>query len=275
MKQAVMTSALTLALLTGCVPTSNLGLSNGATAEENVGFRTNTTRFINRLAVQTTPQNRNEYLNEFLDSSNVQCQHYLNHAKEKPSELEQKTALYMNLFDSMSALFGMKYVTDTAKAALSDNPQDTKANQEAFDSALYPEIRRGVELARSRYAKRMKQKESLGVDKYSVSDLQYDIKQYDRQCDASVGLVEINKALREIQEQMRTRTVPTKAPLINPIAIKNKVKAVTKKVEEKELRKIENQVPKIAQEPQVPTVRQVPKPNLPVSSQVLEENQFQ
>lgn len=275
MKQSVMASALAFTLLTGCVPTENIGLNNVGNTEVNTGFTTNKTRFITRLGVQVKPQERNEYLNEFLDSSNVQCQHYLNSGKEKPSESEQKTALYMNLFDSVSALFGMKYVTDTAKAALSDNPKDTKANQKAFDSAFYPEIRRGVELARTRYAKKMHHKESLSLEKYSVSDLQYDMKQYDKQCDESVGLVEINKALREIQEQMRTRTAPTKAPLINPVAIKDKVKAVTKKVEEKELKKQQIKAPlKVPQNVQIPRVNAVPKPNLPVSSQVLEQNQF-
>ena len=224
----------------GCVSDLNSGnsLAPGERGYEN-GFNTNQYVFLaSRLDATSTKDDRNSFLEEFLSQSDMQCQHYLGssqHQSKKVTTSAEQT-LYMNIFDTVSLLFGVKYITDTAKEVFVSNTNtNTAENQSMYQSALSPEIIRGVEIARFRYANMMRARKDDNLKSYSIVNLQNDMKKYDKQCSNEFGLMEINKALRQAQNQMMRSGVAN--PKIDPVEIKKKVEVATKKVKEEKKKK--------------------------------------
>ena len=225
---------------TGCVSGVN-GVNSLASGEHEYAnrFSTNEYAFLNsRLDTTSSKEERNSFLEEFISQSNMQCQHYLsnpqNRATSVTSSAEQ--TLYMSIFDTVSMLFGVKYITDVAKGVFVSNTlTNTPENQSMYQNALSPEIIRGVEIARLRYANGMRAKKSESLEHYSVTRFQKDMAKYDKQCSNEFGLMEINNALRQAQSQMMRSGVAK--PTIDPIAIKKKVEVATKKVEEETQKK--------------------------------------
>ena len=224
----------------GCVASNNstnYSSVNGTNSPQYaLKFQTNHVNFLHPLTeASKSKEKRNQFIDEFLVQSDMQCERFLNTpAVEKQPETVQEQNLYMNMFDAVSFLFGTKYITDTAKQAFSDNSYEGQVNQAAYRSALSSEINQGVRVARSRYAQQMVAKKSASLEEYNSEGLQKDMLSYDQQCSKEYGLIEINRALRAAQQQMtQPQNAPT--PAINPVAIKSKVEAATKKVEEEKL----------------------------------------
>jgi hypothetical protein len=235
-------SVISLLFMTGCIGnTANLfenNLSNDTTTQALI-FKTNEHSFMHSLKHVKSTDTRNNYLDEFLLKSDMQCANYLNKPLTK-KDTKKNDSLYMNIFDTASTLFGIKYITDTAKAVFLSDDGTSIEEKEAYANALSPEIRKGVEIGRARYAKEMIKKKSLKLKEYSAQDLKRDTLIYDKQCDDSYGLIEINRALKEMQTAVNTRTI-TKEPTlsIDPQSIKKKVTEVTKEVKKKKINKKE------------------------------------
>jgi hypothetical protein len=227
---------LALVEFTGCVSGVNVGnsLLSGEHGYEN-RFNTNQYAFLTpSLDATSTQQDRNSFLEEFISQSNMQCQHYLGNPQHRTQSITSSAeqTLYMSIFDTVSMLFGVKYITDVAKGVfLSNTTTNTPENQSMYQNALGPEIIRGVEIARLRYANLMRAKKAKSLEHYSVEHFQSDMVKYDKQCSNEFGLMEINNALREAQTQMMRSGIVK--PKIDPVEIKKKVEVATKKVEEK------------------------------------------
>jgi len=190
----------------------------------------------------STTNERNSYLDEFLLKSDMQCANYLNAPLQKPEESHQNDSLYMSIADTVSTVFGLSYITNTAKAVfLDDNNQESQQEKDAYANALSPEMRKGVEIGRARFAKELQKKKALPMDKYSINQLKEDTLKYDKQCNLEYGLIEINRALKDIQRQINTRVVVKKEPklTIDPKVVKEKVEKATKEVEAKKSKKKE------------------------------------
>jgi len=233
-------SIISLLFMTGCVGESlNPLVSNldQTDTQQALIFKTNEHSFMNDLKSVSNKEQRNEFMDEFLLKSDMQCANYLNAPLKKSATKEkQNDSLYMSIFDTASSLFGIRYVTDTAKAVfLSDENGENKEEKATYENALSPEIRKGVEIGRVRYAKKMEKKKPLPLKEYSISNLKRDMLTYDKQCDTTYGLIEISRALKAMQTQVNTRTVIKKEPVlsINPETIKKRVTEATKEVVEK------------------------------------------
>jgi len=231
---------------TGCV--SGLDVGNSLSPNESLSpnrFITNRDIFLtSTLSANSTQSERNRFMDEFISQSDMQCQHYLGNYQNRNKNISSHTeqSLYMSIFDTVSLLFGVKYITDTAKEVFVNSTNTyTPENQSMYQNALSPEIIRGVEIARLRYANAMKKRKKESLDSYSIVDFQNDMLAYDKQCSNEYGLIEINRALRQAQNQMMR--LPTLKPKIDPMEIKEKVVVATKKVKEesqkKELKKRE------------------------------------
>jgi len=240
-KKVTNTTAVICALLmTGCVgTTANLfetNLNNNG-MNKSLTFQTNEYSFMHTLKNINSADDRNNYLDEFLLKSDMQCANHLNKPLKRTNN-SKNDSLYMNIFDTASTLFGIKYITDTAKAVFLSNDGASIEEKEAYANALSPEIRKGVEIGRTRYAKEMNKKKPLPLKKYSAEDLKRDTLKYDKQCDDSYGLIEINRALKEMQVSVNTRSISNEPTLtIDPQNIKKKVTEVTKEVKKKESQK--------------------------------------
>jgi len=235
------TSVIGVLLMTGCIGTTanpfESNLNNNDGTNQSLYFQTNKYNFMNSLKNVKSSESRNKYMDEFLLKSDMQCANYLNKPLTKTNTIKNNS-LYMNIFDTASTLFGIKYITDTAKAVFLSNDGESIEEKEAYANALSPEIRKGVEIGRARYAKEMNNKKSLPLKKYSAKDLKIDTLKYDKQCDDSYGLIEINRALKEMQMAVNTRTIVKEPRLsIDPQSIKKKVTEATKEVKEKEVQK--------------------------------------
>jgi hypothetical protein len=233
-------SIFTALLLTGCVSglpnllESNLEQNN----QKMVTFQTNQVHFMYSLKSTSTLSERNDYLDEFILKSDMQCQNYLNNPLKKPEVDNSKDSLYMSMFDTVSSLFGISLATNAAKAVFLEKDSESIEEKKAYVNALTPEIRKGVEIGRSRFAKAMTNKKNLNLKAYSINNLREDTLKYDKQCDDAYGLIEINRALKEMQSAVYTRTTPSVPTLnIDPKAIKAKVEAASKEVEEKKIEK--------------------------------------
>ena len=228
-------------LMTGCIgetPNPFSSSLNSNTSQKNLIFKTNEQSFMNSLKHTKSIEERNDYMDEFLLKSDMQCANFLNRPLRK-IPTNQNDSLYMNIFDTASSVFGMKYITDTAKAVFLSENGESIEEKEAYANALSPEIRKGVEIGRTRYAKKMSNKKKLPLSEYTALDLKRDTLIYDKQCNDTYGLIEINRALKEMQLQLNRRAI-VKAPTpmsIDPQAIKDKVTEVTKEVKEKEEQK--------------------------------------
>jgi len=230
----------TAIVLTGCVSTGlQLNGLNNLDESKSLRFSTNESKFINRLDSKSTKESRNQYIDEFILKSDVQCQQYLHNPKIDKKTDDAQSTLYMNIAHTVSSLMGLGYITQTAEAIFLNDDTSNKEAQEAYENALSPEIIRGVEIVRERYAFKIKKKKNYPISKYNSNQVTKDISLYDQQCDKEYGLIEINRALKEMQEQMRNptysaKTAPTKK--INIESVKKKVKDVSKEVKEKKKR---------------------------------------
>lgn len=232
-------------LLTACVTPDvvpdYLDNNTQTTPQKPLKFQTNQSTFLISISdAGQSVENRNRFMDEFLLKSDMQCEHFLNSpvVDQQPQTNEEKS-LYMSMFDTMSFLFGTKYLTDVAKGAFSDNSAEAQADKEAYKNALSTEIQQGVKIARSRYAQQMIAKKGADLNAYSINDMEKDMLVYDQQCSEAYGLVEINRALRDAQHQMTQPQAQT-VPAIDPTAIKAKVEAVSKQVEEDKVNKDSN-----------------------------------
>jgi len=198
------------------------------------GFHTNQSMFIATIdEVSPTKEDRNALIDEFIIKSNLQCQHYLNNPLNKSSSNPKKQELYMDIFDGVSQAFGVKNITDGAKKLyMKKSDEGSNKAKIAYENALSPEIKRGVEIARENYAQKMVMRKTRMIESYTVSMLQRDMRNYDRLCSYETGLIEINKALKKAQKKPKIRPF---SPKIDPAAIKNKVEAVTKEAEADEV----------------------------------------
>jgi len=230
------TKAVALLIFTGCANnpllTTNL---NQQSTESSLIFKTNPSTFITDLNTKTTQKGRNEYINEFILKSDMQCRSYLNASKVKAKATDlTQNQLYMNIFDTVSMVFGLSYVTNTAKAMLSGDMNSNLQNQQEYKKALSPEIQQGVEINRERYAKKIKRKTPLSINDYSIPQLQKDLSVYDKQCNEAYGLIEINRALKAMQQNLNQHQQRQKVT-INVEAVKNSVTQATKKVQAKKI----------------------------------------
>ncbi len=230
----------TLLLFTGCVD-GLPSLSSNLTPNEQqaLTFQTNQVHFMNSLTKNSSKEERNIFMDEFLLKSDIQCQNYLNNPLKKAQTDSSEDSLYMGIFDTVSTLFGVSLVTNTAKAVFLNNDEASQEEKNAYANALSPEIRKGVELGRSRYAKKMLAKKNLDLKAYSINDFKTDMLKYDKQCNDAYGLIEINRALQEMRNGMYAQPSVQTAPLlkIDPKVIKKKVEAATKEVKEKKIEK--------------------------------------
>ena len=224
--------------ITGCIqPSINMNSSyySASSQIKELTFSTNEHNFMHSLKKTSTKQERNSYMDEFILKSDIQCTNFLNQPLKKANNSTQKDSLYMNIAESVSSLFGLSYITNTAKAVFLDgNSEASEEEKIAYANALSPEMKKGVEIARARFAKEMKKKQALSLNKYSIDNLKEDTLKYDKQCNLEYGLIEINRALKEMQSQVNTKTItkePTQA--IDPQVIKNKVAKATQEVKEK------------------------------------------
>ena len=238
-------SILATLLFTGCVAglPNRLGSNLAHNNQNTVTFKTNQVHFMHSIKNSSNLNERNNYLDEFILKSDMQCQNYLNNPLAKPEIDDSKDSLYMSMFDTVSGLFGMSLATNAAKAVFLDKDSESLEDKKAYVNALSPEIRKGVEIGRSRFANSMSKKKTLNLKDYSINNLREDTLKYDKQCDDAYGLIEINRALKEMQTSMYTRTAPaTATPNIDPKAIKAKVEAVTKEVKKKKIEKEKSKV---------------------------------
>ena len=248
-------------LLTGCV--SGMPDILGSNLDQNnnqaVLFKTNQVHFMSTLKETSNIQERNAYIDEFLLKSDMQCQNYLNNPLKKPEVDKSKDSLYMGIFDTVSGLFGISLATNAAKAVFLNDDKNAQEEKKAYANALTPEIRKGVEIGRSRFAKAMIKKKNLNLKAYSINNLREDTLKYDKQCDDAYGLIEINRALKEMQSTMYKRTPTGTATLnIDPKAIKAKVEAASKKVEAKKIEKKQLDLNTTQVVPKQPKLENVP-----------------
>lgn len=199
------------------------------------GFKTNMSSFITTLDKDSpNAENRNAFMDEFILKSDMQCQQYLNKQLSKSSSKSKNTSgLYMNIFDATSQVLGVKTITDSAKTIyMSSNEDKKKEVSMAYEKALSPEIKRGVEIAREEYARNnMYAKKYKLIESYTNKMLKRDMQNYDKLCNHEVGLIEINKALKKMQKQPKKVTPFAPKLVIDPATIQNKVEAVTETME--------------------------------------------
>ena len=232
-------STFTLLIATGCIQpsinTSSNYYNNSNSKTKALTFSTNEHNFMHSLNRVKTAQERNSYMNEFLLKSDMQCANFLNQPLQKVDNSSKNDSLYMSIADTVSTVFGLSYITNTAKAVFLDgNDAESAQEKTAYVNALSPEMRKGVEIARTRFAKEMRKKQVLPLAKYSRNNLKEDTLKYDKQCNLEYGLIEINRALKEMQSQVNTKVVSKKPTLtINPQVIKDKVAQATQEVKEK------------------------------------------
>ena len=246
MNRSLFFSTTVIALIfSGCLPSTspqnNLNLSNQG---QLLRFTTDKSTFLIPLKPNISKNRRNEFIDEFILKSDVQCQQYLNTPEKNNNKSRNEDALYMNIAQTVSTVLGLGYITQTAQAIFLDSDESNKESQQAYKNALSPEIKKGVEIVRERYATKIKKKKTFPIKKYDSNHLKTDMNIYDKQCNREYGLIEINRALKEMQRQMRTPTytkpAPKHVPKINLEAVKKKVKAVSEKVKKKDDNKTKN-----------------------------------
>ena len=230
-------STFALLIITGCIqPSIDIGNNyNASSTTKELIFSTNEHNFMHSLSKDSTKQERNSYMDEFILKSDIQCANFLNQPLKKTDHSTKNDSLYMNIADTVGTLFGLSYITNTAKAVFLDgNNKKSVEDKTAYSNALSPEMRKGVEIARARFTKEMKKKQVLPLNKYSIEKLKEDTLKYDKQCNLEYGLIEINRALKEMQSQMNTRNVSKKSTQsIDLQVIKDKVAKATQEVKEK------------------------------------------
>jgi len=219
--------------------------------EKTVGFHTKRSSILAVLDKdKPNKETRNAYMDEFVATSDLQCQQYLSKSLEPSEENKKENSLYMNIFDTASTIVGVKTLTDSAKEIYnSSNEVTKKETKTAYAKALSPEIKRGVELAREEYAKtKLYTKKYKLIESYGYVALEKDLKTYDKLCSHEIGLLEINKALKKMQKIPSNAPAPfTSKLVIDPAVIASKVEKVNKEAETK----INEAAPKESQETNV------------------------
>jgi len=232
-------------LLTGCLqpsttPQTNYNTPINNTSTQPLTFHTDEHGFLHPLKSSSNLQSRNTYLDEFLLKSDMQCIHYLNEPLQStPPQNDYTDSLYMGIADTVGTIFGIRYITETAKTVfLNNSNKNLSEEKKAYSNALSPEIKKGVEIGRRRFAKEMIKKKSLPIDKYTPENLKEDTQLYDKQCNLEYGLIEINRALKAMQASINkpSRTITAKKETIDVKVIKKKVKEATKEVQKKEIK---------------------------------------
>ncbi|MDM5270570.1 hypothetical protein PGH07_00065 [Sulfurovum sp. zt1-1] len=200
------------------------------------GFHTDRTYFMATIDLSSpTKEMRNAYLEEFIQKSDIQCSQYLDRSITSTSFSQSNTGLYIALFDTVSEVFGVKPLTDTAKELYRRNEDVSYETKLAYKRALSPEIKRGVEIARERYARKLLSNRYRLIESFTLPMLAKDLEKYDRLCNYDTGLVEINNILKNAGKQKKDKVTPFSPTLkIDPETIKEKVETVTKETEEKE-----------------------------------------
>ncbi len=200
------------------------------------GFHTDRSMFIATVDdVSPTKEERNALIDEFIMKSNLQCQHYLDNPLNTSSS-PKKQGLYMDIFDGVSQAFGVKSITDGAKKLYIQKSEDGSNKAKiAYENALSPEIKRGVEIAREKYAQKMILRRTRMIESYTIAMMEQDMNNYDKLCSYETGLIEINRALKKAQRQPKIKPF---SPKIDPTTIKNKVEAVTREAEANEASKV-------------------------------------
>ncbi|UPT78437.1 hypothetical protein MN086_04635 [Sulfurovum sp. XGS-02] len=193
------------------------------------GFHTDRSMFIATIdEVSPTKEERNALIDEFIMKSNLQCQHYLNNPLNT-SSTPKKQGLYMDIFDGVSQAFGVKNITDGAKKLYIKKSEDGSNKAKiAYENALSPEIKRGVEIAREKYVQKMILRRTRMIESYTIAMMERDMDNYDKLCSYETGLIEIHKALKKAQRQPKIKPF---SPKIDPTTIKNKVEAVTREAQ--------------------------------------------
>jgi len=231
-------TACVLVLITGCGQKTTEPVDK---KKKVTGFQTDQSGFIAKVDKKSpTKEERNELIDEFIIKSNLQCQHYLNDPINKAANLK-KSELYMDIFDGVSDAFGVKPITDGAKRLYKkDDPNKKNKVKLAYENALSPEIRRGVELARENYAQRMILSKTRLIESYTIPMLKRDMRNYDKLCNFETGLIEINKALRSaLKRAEKKREMEPFSPKIDLKMIKNKVESVTKQEQANEAKDVQ------------------------------------
>ena len=240
-KKVLMLSSVLL--FVACVPSEQTTLNPLSLKQKNhtsTLFQTNLDNFVSSpFHKNLTQEERNRFIKEFIFQSNMQCQHHL----QQPSQTQQNTQneqnLYMNIFDTVSMLFGVSHITESAKKALMTNTQESSSNQQKYQNALTPEILKGVEIGRKRYANTILKKYPLPIKEYGTDALKKDMSNYDKQCNHTYGLIEINRALMALQQNIQEPSRTLSTVKIDPVEVKKKVEDVTKKVVKEKGRKEE------------------------------------
>ena len=245
LKEALMVSSLLL--FVSCVPNRESGVTpliNQQKSHKSSEFQTNLDNFINSpFHQEVTKEERDAFIKEFLFQSNMQCQHHLTQTPHAQQEKQDEESLYLTIFDTVSMIFGVSHLTESAKRALLSNTQESDGYQQKYQDALAPEILKGVEIGRVRYAKEILKRATKPLEKYPMKRVKKDMRTYDRQCNREYGLIEINRALMSLKQNLQTPqesiAPQPKQSKIDPIVVKKKVEEVTKEVERKEGRKKE------------------------------------
>lgn len=222
-----LTGSVVLLLIAGC------GQPAKEEKKQETGFKTNRSGFINTID-NTSPnkKNRNALMDEFIMKSDVQCQHYLDIPLTKP---KKEDGMAMKVYDATGQAFGVKNITDGAKSLYSGGDKDkNKEENSDYRKVLSPEIKRGVELAREKYARtNMYSKKYKLIESYTNEMFERDMQNYDKLCNNEIGLIEINKALKKMQKRPKKVSPFSPKVVIDPANIKNKVETLTKEEEAK------------------------------------------
>ena len=223
-----LTGSVVLLLIAGC------GQPAKEEKKQETGFKTNMSGFINTLDNSSpNKKNRNALMDEFIIKSDVQCQHYLEVPLTKP---KKEDGMAMKVYDATGQAFGVKNITDGAKTLYTGGDKDkNKEANSGYEKVLFPEIKRGVELAREKYARtNMYSKKYKLIESYTNKMLERDMQNYDKMCNHEVGLIEINKALKKMQKRPKKVSPFSPKLVIDPVTTKNKVETATKEVEVKD-----------------------------------------
>jgi len=226
-----------------CVPLEQTTLNPRSLNQQShttTEFRTNLENFVaSPFHKNLSQEERNSFVKEFIFQSNMQCQHHLRQPSQTESYNQDEQNLYMSIFDTVSMVFGVSAITESAKKALMPNTQESNSNQQKYQNALTPEILKGVEIGRSRYANEILKKRTLTLKEYGTSELKRDMSKYDKQCNHAYGLIEINRALMALQQNIQEPSSTSSTVKIDPVEVKKKVEDVTKKVVKEKGRKEE------------------------------------
>ncbi|NEW61365.1 hypothetical protein GSY74_08730, partial [Sulfurovum sp. bin170] len=108
MKKPLLLTTTIAILLTGCVPStlqqSNL---NASGEQKSLRFTTNESTFIAKLKPNISKDGRNEFIDEFILKSDVQCQQYLNNPEKDKKKNKNEDELYMNIAHTVSTVLGL------------------------------------------------------------------------------------------------------------------------------------------------------------------------